>query len=130
MGDIFIDPTDGCRSFVVVADVAHKLAREILYGIEDTSRNYVALNFGKPNFDLVKPAGVGRGVVDRTVGLASRNSETRLVLCALKLSATTWISRPGGWLVTICARKSTNSALVWRALVLASTSPVWVFRAP
>src|SRR5258707_6664436 len=53
MGDIFIDPTDGCRSFVVVADVAHKLAREILYGIEDTSRNYVALNFGKPNFDLV-----------------------------------------------------------------------------
>src|SRR5260221_5958112 len=53
MGVIFIDPTDGCRSFVVVADVAHKLAREILYGIEDTSRNYVALNFGKPNFDLV-----------------------------------------------------------------------------
>ena len=64
MGDIFIDPTDGCRSFVIVADVAHKLAREILYGIEDTSRNYVALNFGKPKFDLVKPAGVGRGVVD------------------------------------------------------------------
>ena len=64
MGDIFIDPTEGGRSFVVVADVAHKLGREILYGIEDTSRNNVALNFGKPNFDLVKPTGVGRDVVD------------------------------------------------------------------
>ena len=43
---------------------AHELAREILHGSEDTSRNNVTLNLGKPNFDLVKPAGVGRGVMD------------------------------------------------------------------
>ena len=30
---------------------------------------------------------------------------------------------------TICARKSTNSSLVCRAVVLANTSPVCVFRA-
>ena len=55
MSDIFVDPTYRCRSFVIVADVAHELARKILYGSEDTSRNNVALNFGKPNFDLIKP---------------------------------------------------------------------------
>lgn len=64
MTDILVDPTDRCRGFVVVADVAHELAREIPYGSEDASRNNVALNLGKPNFDLVEPTGVGRGVVD------------------------------------------------------------------
>ena len=61
MCDVFVDPTDGCRSFVVVADVAHELARQILYGSKDTSRNNVALNLGRTNFDLVQPGGVGRG---------------------------------------------------------------------
>jgi hypothetical protein len=36
MSDVFVDPTDRGRSFVVVADVAHELARKILYGSEDT----------------------------------------------------------------------------------------------
>ena len=43
MSDIFVDPTYRCCGFVIVADVAHELAREILYGGEDTSRNHVAL---------------------------------------------------------------------------------------
>ena len=64
MSDVFVDPTDRGRSFVVVADVAHELARKILYGSEDTSRNNVALNLGKPNFDLIEPTGIGRGVMD------------------------------------------------------------------
>ena len=64
MTDVLVDPTDRSRSLVVVADVAHELAREILYGSEDTSRNNVALNLGKPNFDLIEPAGIGRGVMD------------------------------------------------------------------
>ena len=71
MSNVFVDPTDRGRGFVVVADVAHELARQILYGSEDPSRNNVALNLGKPNFDLVEPTGVGRSVVDtnRRVGL-------------------------------------------------------------
>jgi hypothetical protein len=81
MSDIFVDPTDRCRSFVVVADVVHELAREILYGSEDTSRNNVALNLGKPNFDLVEPTGVGRGVVDANsrVGLKEFKNSLGLV---------------------------------------------------
>src|SRR5260370_27767956 len=81
MSNVFVDPTDRGCSFVVVANVAHELARKILYGSEDTSINNVALNLGKPNFDLVEPAGVGRGVVDskRRVGLDEFTNSVGLV---------------------------------------------------
>ena len=81
MSNVFVDPTDRGCSFVVVTNVAHKLARKILYGSEDTSRNNVALNLGKPNFDLVEPAGVGRGVVDSKsrVGLEEFTNSVGLV---------------------------------------------------
>jgi hypothetical protein len=62
VSDIFVDPADGRSGFVIVADVTHQLAREIRNGSEDTSRNNLALNLGKPNFHLVEPAGVGWGV--------------------------------------------------------------------
>src|SRR5260370_41761367 len=64
MTEVLVDPTDRCRGLIVVADVTHELASEILYGGEDTSRNNVALNLGKPNLDLIEPAGIGRGVMD------------------------------------------------------------------
>ena len=80
MTDILIDPTDRCRGFVVVADVAHELAREIPYGSEDASRNYVALNLGKPNFDLVEPARVCRGVVDPNSGVSLKEFKNFLGL--------------------------------------------------
>jgi hypothetical protein len=64
MIDIFVDPPDWGGGFIVVTNVAHQLAGEILYRSEDTSGNNVTLNLREPNFDLVKPAGVGRGIVD------------------------------------------------------------------
>ena len=41
----------------------------------------------------------------------------------------TWISLPLGWLATMSVRNATNSAEVWRAAVLPSTSPVLVLNA-
>src|SRR5271166_4167292 len=70
MIDIFVDPTDWGGGFIVVTNVAHQLAREILYRSEDTSGNNVTLNLGEPNFDLVKPTGVGRGIVDSNCGVS------------------------------------------------------------
>ena len=64
MIDIFVDPSEGGGGFIVVTNVAHQLAGEILYRSEDTSGNNVTLNLREPNFDLVKPTGVGRGIVD------------------------------------------------------------------
>ena len=70
MIDIFVDPTYWRGGFIVVTNVAHQLAREILYRSEDTSGNNVTLNLREPNFDLVKPAGVGRGIVDPNRGVS------------------------------------------------------------
>ena len=54
---------------------------------------------------------------------------TRGVLCAERLSAITWISRPLGWLTTRSVRNATNSAEVCRCAVLPNTSPVFVLNA-
>ena len=69
MIDILVDPSDWGGGFIVVTNVAHQFACEILYGSEDTSGNNVTLNFREPNFDLVKPTGVGRGIVDPNSGV-------------------------------------------------------------
>ena len=69
MIDVFVDPTDWGGGFIVVTNVAHQLAREILYRSEDSSGNNVTLNLGEPNFDLIKPTGVGRGIVDPNRGV-------------------------------------------------------------
>ena len=80
MTDILVDPADRSRGFVVVAYVAHELARQILYRSEDASRNNVALNLGKPNFDLVEPARIGRGVVDPNSGVGLKEVKNSLGL--------------------------------------------------
>jgi hypothetical protein len=60
--------------------LARELAREIPYGSEDASRNYVALNLGKPNFDLVEPTRVCRGVVDPNSGVSLKEFKNFLGL--------------------------------------------------
>jgi hypothetical protein len=124
VSDIFVDPADGRSGFVIVANVAHQLAREIRNGSEDTSRNNLALNLGKPNFHLVEPAGVGWGVVDADsrVGFEEFRNPLGLVRTQVIDNNVDFATRR---LTGHDLRKeSTNSALVWRALVLASTSPV------
>ena len=54
MSDIFVNPTDRCGGFIVVADVTHEFAGQILYRGENPARDNLALNLGKPNFDLVE----------------------------------------------------------------------------
>ena len=61
---ILVNPADLHRAFTVFADVANELTLESLYGSEDASRNHVALDFGKPDFELFDPVGVGRDIVD------------------------------------------------------------------
>ena len=112
MIDIFVDPPDWGGGFIVVTNVAHQLAGEILYRSEDTSGNNVTLNLREPNFDLVKPAGVGRGIVDPNRGVSLKKFKDFLGLVRTQIVGNSWISRPAGWLSTIWARKSTNSELV------------------
>ncbi len=61
MVGVAIGPLDGFGSAVVVTDVAHELAGQVLDRGEDPAGNHIALDLGKPVFDLVEPGGVGHG---------------------------------------------------------------------
>ena len=56
MTNVLIGPANWGGSPVVASNVTQELAREVLYRGEDSARNYVALDLGKPNLHLVEPA--------------------------------------------------------------------------
>ena len=61
---IFKSPTEGCGGFVVLLDVADQLSGEISCRSEDPASDDIALDFGKPDLDLIEPTRIGRGVMD------------------------------------------------------------------
>ena len=61
---ILNSPTEGCGGFVVLLDVADQFSGEVGCGSENSPRDDIALNFGKPDLDLIEPTGIGRGVMD------------------------------------------------------------------
>src|SRR5665811_942442 len=70
MVGVAIGPLDGLGSAVVVTDVAHELAGQVLDRGEDPAGNHIALDLGKPVLDLVEPGGVGRSVVEMHFGVS------------------------------------------------------------
>src|SRR5579859_1666485 len=56
-------PFDWFGGGVVLADVGHQLAMEVLGRGEDAAIDEVALDFAEPKLDLVEPGRVGRGEV-------------------------------------------------------------------
>ena len=69
MSGVAIGPLDGLGSPVVVTDVAHQLAGQVLNRGEYPARNNIALKLGEPVFDLVEPGRVGRRVVEVQSGV-------------------------------------------------------------
>src|SRR5262244_2015176 len=57
---VAIGPTDRLGRFFAAMDIATNLARQVGDGREDAARQEVALDLGKPEFDLVEPGRVGR----------------------------------------------------------------------
>ena len=81
--DILISPAEGCGGFVVLLDVTDQLSREVGFGSEDSSSNDLALNFGKPDFDLIEPTRVGWSVVDSNGRVGVEELENALsFMCA------------------------------------------------
>jgi len=66
---ITIGPLDRFGRSVVMADVAHELAREIAHGGENAAGDHVSLDLGEPVLDLIEPGRVGRGEVQMDVGV-------------------------------------------------------------
>ena len=61
---ILKSPAEGGSGFVVLLDIADELSGEVGCGGENAPRDDVALNFGKPDLDLIEPTGIGRGEMD------------------------------------------------------------------
>ena len=64
MVNILISPAEGCGGFVVLLDVTKELSRKVGFGSKDSSSNDSALNFRKPDFDLVEPTRIGRRIME------------------------------------------------------------------
>ena len=64
-------PAEGCSGFVVLLDVTDQLSGEVGDRGEDSPSDEIALDFGKPDLDLIEPTRIGRGVMDpyRWIGL-------------------------------------------------------------
>ena len=83
MIDILTSPAEGCCGFVVLLDVTNELSREVGCGSEDSPGNDIALNFGKPDLDLIEPTGIGRGVMDPDLWIGLEEPENILgFMCA------------------------------------------------
>jgi hypothetical protein len=51
-------------------DVAEEVAIEVFDRNEDAASDYITLDFGEPNLNLVEPGGVGRCVMDANIAIA------------------------------------------------------------
>lgn len=58
-----IGPFKGSRAFVVTLDVTRNLAGEVSFRSEDAPGDQVALDFGEPDFDLIEPRRISRGIM-------------------------------------------------------------------
>ncbi len=70
MGDTARGPFEGPGGLVVMAQITHEFSFQIEPGAENAMRNHVALEFGKPKFDLVKPRRVSGCVMQFDFGMA------------------------------------------------------------
>src|SRR5260370_3660670 len=64
MIDILKSPAEGSGGFVVLLDVADQLSGQVGCRSEDSASDDIALDFGKPDLDLIEPTRIGRGVMD------------------------------------------------------------------
>ena len=72
VGGVSIGPLKGSGAFVIGADVAHEFAFEVGFGSKNPSGDQVALDLGKPEFDLVEPGGVGGRKVQTDVRMLGK----------------------------------------------------------
>jgi hypothetical protein len=62
---ILIFPAEGCGGFVVLPNVTDQLSGEVGCRSEDSSSDNVALDFGKPDLDLIGPTGQRKSEIEQ-----------------------------------------------------------------
>ena len=66
---ISVGPFEGLGAFVVALNIASNFAGEVGFGGKDAAGDQVALNFREPDFELIEPGRVSRGVMELKVGM-------------------------------------------------------------
>lgn len=81
MSGIGVLPLHGFPGRIVLSDIAHDFAFEVMSGREDAAGNEVAFNLREPQFDLVEPGRIGRREVqlDRRMVMKEHGDLPRLV---------------------------------------------------
>ena len=74
IGWVRISPSNRSGCLIVGFDVAHQLAAQVCHGFEDSAGNNVALDFGKPVFDLVEPGTISGGVMQRHLWMVDKEA--------------------------------------------------------
>src|SRR6478672_3195259 len=83
VGSILIRPLNRSGFAIVGADVAHDFAGQIFDRSKDPACDEVALDFREPDFDLIKPGGIGRRVMDTYFRVSRQKIADRLgFMCA------------------------------------------------
>ena len=83
MSGVTIGPLERFGVGIVGTDVAHDFA--IVSRREDAASDQVTLDFRKPDFDLVEPGRIGRGVVDRDLWMLGQKRDDTLGLMSRKV---------------------------------------------
>src|SRR5687767_5365249 len=68
---VSICPSERLGAFVVAFDVAGDFPGQIRFGSKDAPGNQIALNIREPDFDLIEPGGVSRGIMELNLGVSS-----------------------------------------------------------
>ena len=75
---ILISPAEGSSGFVVLADVTDQLCGKVADGSENSARDDISLDFGKPDLHLIEPTRIGRSVVEANRGIGLQELENLL----------------------------------------------------
>ena len=68
MREVAVGPFDGRGMLVVMTDVAHELARQVVDRGEDPAGDHLAFDAAEPEFDLIEPRGIGRSKMQLPLG--------------------------------------------------------------
>ena len=82
---ISIGPFERLGALVVDFDITSDFAGEVGFGSEDATGDQIALNFGKPDFYLIEPRGVSRGVMELKVAMGGQELRHGLGLVRRKV---------------------------------------------
>jgi hypothetical protein len=66
---VAVGPFDGRSVLVVMTDVTHELARQVVDRSEDPAGAHLAFDAAEPEFDLIEPRRIGRSKMQMQLGM-------------------------------------------------------------